>query len=199
MKEKKIRISTILLILVIILVVIIGVCIYKVQKDKSDTNNSSVNEATTEESELNDTNNSSVNEITTDESESNDTNNFQTESIDEEMEGKWNTYRAINSEGEDENLTSIFGTAYIQLGSYLQLNEDGTFLDAINPVTDGSNSVKGTYEILRNYNKIGDCYVKLNYEDGNTKILQKIYYEDNVASLTMKIGAEEGYYLDLKK
>ena len=111
----------------------------------------------------------------------------------------WNTFQLIDAENGEviQNLSSVLGTTYIQYGSYLELKEDGTFLDAIYPVTSGELSTEGTYTIAKDYYKIGDCYVFLNYSDGRTKTFMVIYYEDNVPVLSY---FEEGetYQIDLK-
>ena len=59
--------------------------------------------------------------------------------------GKWNTVSAVNVKtGEKtENIRDIFGSSYSQYGSYLELKADGTFVDAIEPITDGSKSNTG--------------------------------------------------------
>ena len=118
-----------------------------------------------------------------------------------EIIGRWNTYRAIEitTATEITNLAEVFGSS-IKYGSYLQLNEDGTFLDNISPVTDGSKSVKGTYIIQNNYKKLGDCYIVLNYDDGRTERLQRVYYDDsNVPSLSTEYNQGDIYQFDLKK
>ena len=79
--------------------------------------------------------------------------------------GTWRTYQAIDSKTAEkiDNLTMIFGTSYISYGSYLELNEDGTFFDCIYPITTDETSTTGTYTIERDYYKLGDCYIFLKY------------------------------------
>ena len=115
-----------------------------------------------------DTTSSSSNAITSSETE------------DSEIIGKWNTQKVSDLKANEtyDNLKDLYGSSYLEFGSYLQLNDDGTFVDAINPVTDGSTSTEGKYKILRSYNKLGDCYVELTYSDGRTEMLQRVYYDN---------------------
>ena len=219
MEEKKyikISLSNLLLLLAILVIIIMAYYIYSeknnYQKQTVDLDAKTSNIENTADN-LNEEGNIKYLDMNTDldndSSSTNNTDNYSkkeaennnttVKSNDEDIVGKWNTNRAVNSEGQTENLADVFGTSYIQFGSYLELNEDGTFLDAIYPVTDGSNSVKGTYEIKKNYKKLGDLYIILNYEDGRTKILQKVYYEDNVESLSTEYTNDQEYQFDLKK
>ena len=119
----------------------------------------------------------------------------------DEIIGKWNTVSGVHSEtGEKvENLREIFGSSVSEYGSYLELKEDGTFIDAIEPITNGSKSQTGTYEIKRNYNKQGDCYIILTYEDGTETKLQKVILdESNTSYLVLEKFINE-YQVTLKK
>lgn len=119
------------------------------------------------------------------------------ESNNDDIVGKWKTYSVKDSKGNEVSLMSFFGSSG-KYGSYLQLNEDGTFLDSIYPIMDERESNKGTYEILRDYLKIGDCYVELHYDDGKIKKFQRIYYADNIATLA-SWNIEDEYKFDLRK
>ena len=201
-KKKSINLSTIFLILTLILIVVMGYFIYKLYNNNLIANKEVENLreeiSSLEEKieELKETENDSVsidsdiNKIT--EEELNITEN-------EDIIGVWNTFQLIDAENGEviQNLSSVLGTAYIQYGSYLELKEDGTFLDAIYPVTSGELSTEGTYTIAKDYYNLGDCYVFLNYSDGRTKTFMVIYYEDNVPVLSY---FEEGetYQIDLK-
>ena len=102
------------------------------------------------------------------------------ETEDSEIIGNWNTQKVSDLKANEtyDNLKDLYGSSYLEFGSYLQLNDDGTFVDAINPVTNGSTSTEGKYKILRSYNKLGDCYVELTYSDGRTEMLQRVYYDN---------------------
>ena len=136
----------------------------------TNSNTTSTNTNTTKENTTtsSDTTSSSSNAITSSETE------------DSEIIGKWNTQKVSDLKANEtyDNLKDLYGSSYLEFGSYLQLNDDGTFVDAINPVTDGSTSTEGKYKILRSYNKLGDCYVELTYSDGRTEMLQRVYYDN---------------------
>lgn len=210
-KKKSINLSTIFLVLTLILIVVMGYFIYKLYNDNL-TANKKVENLNEEISSLE----SKIEELKKTEKE-NDFDNISIDSnssqvIDEKLNiteneesnedviGVWNTYQLIKAEDGEiiQNLSNVLGTAYIQYGSYLKLNEDGTFLDAIYSVTSGELSTEGTYTVAKDYYRVGDCYVFLNYLDGRTKTFMRIYYEDNVPVLSY---FEEGetYQIDLKK
>ena len=136
----------------------------------TSTNTNTTFQNTTKENTTtsSDTTSSSSNAITSSETE------------DSEIIGKWNTQKVSDLKANEtyDNLKDLYGSSYLEFGSYLQLNDDGTFVDAINPVTDGSTSTEGKYKILRSYNKLGDCYVELTYSDGRTEMLQRVYYDN---------------------
>ena len=69
----------------------------------------------------------------------------------DDIVGKWNAISAISAETGEKitNLRDIFGSSYSQYGSYLNLKNDGTFVDAIEPITDGSKATTGTYEVKK--------------------------------------------------
>ena len=127
------------------------------------------------------TNNTSTSINNTVVSKNEETTNNSNSNSDNEIFGKWNTDRVseLNTTKVYDNLVEFFGTSYIEFGSYLTLNEDHTFVDNIYPITDGLKATTGKYEILRNYNKIGDCYVELTYDDGRTIMLQSVYYDES--------------------
>lgn len=113
--------------------------------------------------------------------------------------GKWNTIKVMDmsSNIEYDNLKNLYGSSYLEFGSYLQLNDDGTFTDGIQPVTDGSESKTGKYEILRDYNKKGDCYIELTYSDGRKQMIQKVYL-DETENQYLTFNSNNMYY-ELKK
>lgn len=136
----------------------------------TSTNTNTTFQNTTKENTTtsSDTTSSSSNAITSSETE------------DSEIIGKWNTQKVSDLKANEtyDNLKDLYGSSYLEFGSYLQLNDDGTFVDAIQPVTNGSTSAEGKYKILRSYNKLGDCYVELTYSDGRTEMLQRVYYDN---------------------
>ena len=103
-----------------------------------------------------------------------------TTSSDDELIGKWNTVKVIDMQSGKsyDNLAQFFGTSYISYGSSLELKKDGSFIDAVSPVVENTQSTEGTYEILRNYYKNGDCYVELKYSDGKTLMIQRVTYDE---------------------
>ncbi len=119
----------------------------------------------------------------------------------DEMVGKWNTISAVSVEtGEKvENLREIFGSSYASYGSYLEIKSDGTFVDAIKPITDGSKASMGTYEVKRDYNKPGDCYVFLTYSDGSKAKLQRVILDDSDTYYLVLDDFIDGYQLTFKK
>ena len=118
-----------------------------------------------------------------------------------EFIGKWNTISAINSKTGDEtrNLTDVFGSSYNEFGSYLELKEDGTFINSIIPITDGSKSNIGKYTIKKDYMKQGDAYVILSYSDGGEEELQRVYLDDNNTPYLVLDSFVNDYQLYLKK
>lgn len=141
----------------------------------TNTNATNSNKTTTN------TNTTFQNTTTSNSTTSSDSNKVtSSETEDSEIIGKWNTQKVSDLKANEtyDNLKDLYGSSYLEFGSYLQLNDDGTFVDAINPVTDGSTSTEGKYKILRSYNKLGDCYVELTYSDGRTEMLQRVYYDN---------------------
>ncbi len=124
---------------------------------------------------------------------SNDTKN--------EFVGKWNTVKAVNSKTgkETNNLRDVFGSSFNEFGSYLELKEDNTFIDAIVPITDGSKSNTGKYTIKRDYFKVGDAYIFLSYQDGNEVKLQRVKLDDSDESYLVLDNIINDYQLYLKK
>ena len=138
--------------------------------NKTTTNTNTTFQNTTKENTTtsNSTTSSDSNKVTSSETE------------DSEIIGKWNTQKVSDLKANEtyDNLKDLYGSSYLEFGSYLQLNADGTFVDAIQPVTNGSTSTEGKYKILRSYNKLADCYVELTYSDGRTEMLQRVYYDN---------------------
>ena len=123
------------------------------------------------------------------------------EKSNDEIIGKWNAVSAVNAEtGEKiENLRDIFGSSYSQYGSYIDLKSDGTFTDAIKPITNGSKVTTGTYEIKKDYNKQGDLYVFLTYSDGTEAKLQKVIIDDSQTFYLVLENFIDGYQFTFKK
>ena len=143
---------------------------------------------------------------------SNKVNNNSNDKVDNDLEdnkdnlsddiiGKWDTVSAVNSEDgkETNNLKDVFGSSYSQYGSYLELKEDGTFIDAIQPISNGSRSTTGKYTIEKNYNKPGDCYVFLSYSDGTEDKLQRVVLDESNTYYLVLDGFINGYQLTLRK
>ena len=114
--------------------------------------------------------------------------------------GKWNTYEMIDSKtAKVLEPREVFGSGYGGI-SYLELKEDGTFKDFISPISSSEFIDEGKYEIKRNYNRNGDCYVILNYLDGRSLTLQKEYLSsDNIPSLVVSLNSKGDYEYHLKK
>lgn len=114
--------------------------------------------------------------------------------------GKWNTYEVVDSKtAKVLEPGEVFGSGY-RGTSYLELKEDGTFKDFISPILSSEFVDEGKYEIQRNYNRNGDCYVILNYLDGRSLTLQKEYLSsDNIPSLVIPVNSEGDYEYHLKK
>lgn len=114
--------------------------------------------------------------------------------------GKWNTYEMIDSKtAKVLEPREVFGSGYGGI-SYLELKEDGTFKDFISPISSSEFIDEGKYEIKRNYNRNGDCYVILNYLDGRSLTLQKEYLSsDNISSLVVPLNSKGDYEYHLKK
>ena len=114
--------------------------------------------------------------------------------------GKWNTYEMIDSKtAKVLEPREVFGSGYGGI-SYLELKEDGTFKDFISPISSSEFIDEGKYEVKRNYNRNGDCYVILNYLDGRSLTLQKEYLSsDNIPSLVVPLNSKGDYEYHLKK
>ncbi len=118
-----------------------------------------------------------------------------------EFIGKWQTISAVNLETGEKtnNLTDIFGSSFLQFGSYLELKEDETFFDALIPITNGSRSNTGKYTIKRNYKEKGDCYILLDYSDGYQEKLQRVFLDESKTPYLVLDNFINGYQLTLKK
>ena len=114
--------------------------------------------------------------------------------------GKWNTYEMIDSKtAKVLEPREVFGSGYGGI-SYLELKEDGTFKDFISPISSSEFIDEGKYEVKRNYNRNGDCYVILNYLDGRSLTLQKEYLSSaNIPSLVVPLNSKGDYEYHLKK
>lgn len=126
-------------------------------------------------------------------------NDYEEKSYEDSMVGTWNTVSVMDMSTAETytNLKDIFGTSYITYGSYLKLNADKTFEDFTYPVTNSKTPTSGTYEILRNYYKMGDCYVQLKYSNGETITAQRVFRDNtNTAYLTFN---RDNLSYDLKK
>ncbi len=115
--------------------------------------------------------------------------------------GRWDSVMALNSEDATEttNLRDVFGSSYSEYGSYMEFKDDGTFVDRIQPITNGSQADSGTYKIEKNYNKPGDCYVFLTYSDGRNSKLQKVILDDSDVSYLVLEEFVNGYQITLRK
>lgn len=227
MEEKQkitINLSTILLIIAIIIIIVMGYFIYKLYNANSESKtkveylNNEINNLkstitnlqetinigskneTSSSSNTTNTVHDNSNIISTDKTSETESPQKPKQENNEDIIGIWKTYQAHDTQTTEtiDDLTEIFGTSYISYGSYLKLNEDGTFLDAIYPVTSGEQSIEGTYKIEKNYYKEGDCYVFLNYSDGRAKTFMRIYYEENEPVLSC-FDPGDTYQFDLKK
>ncbi len=116
-----------------------------------------------------------------------------------ELIGLWKTYQATDSETNEiiTDLTQVFGSAYLSFGSTLKLNDDGTFLDSIYPITSNEVSVKGTFKIKRDLYEQGDCYIVLTYSDETEKKFA-VTYENKVPILSSS-DIDQDYQFDLRK
>ena len=224
-KSENKRVVTILLIIAVIIIITMGYFMYKMNnenneaKTKIENLNSEVSNLKSTITNLQETinnnskNNNSIETNTTHTTVEDNSNTSNTDKTGEstppqtpkqennkDIIGTWKTYQVHDVQSSETivDLTKIFGTSYISYGSYLKLNEDGTFLDAIYPVTSGEESIEGTYQIEKNYYKEGDCYVFLNYSDGRTKTFMIIYYEENEPVLSC-FEPGDTYQFDLKK
>ena len=114
--------------------------------------------------------------------------------------GKWNTYEMIDSKtAKVLEPREVFGSGYGGI-SYLELKEDGTFKDFISTISSSEFIDEGKYEVKRNYNRNGDCYVILNYLDGRSLTLQKEYLSSaNIPSLVVPLNSKGDYEYHLKK
>lgn len=136
-----------------------------------------------------------------DEISNNDINENHKENEEDEIIGKWNTISAVNSDtGEKvENLRDIFGSSYSQYGSYFEFREDNTFIDALEPITNGNKATTGTYEVKKNYNRPGDCYIFLTYSDGTESKLEKVILDDSNTSYLVLENLVNGYQFSFQK
>lgn len=119
----------------------------------------------------------------------------------DEVVGKWNAVSAVSVEtGEKiENLRNIFGSSYTEYGSYLEFKSDGTFVDAIEPVTNGTKVTTGIYELKKDYNQKGDFYVFLTYSDGTEAKLQRVILDDSNIYYLVLDNFINGYQLTFQK
>lgn len=87
--------------------------------------------------------------------------------------GIWNTEYAFTLEGTEVDLYTLFGTGYINYGSKLILNEDGTFKDMIQPIQSNEFSNTGRWECYENMD-VSDMIraeIVLKYDDGREEHL----------------------------
>ena len=83
-----------------------------------------------------------------------------------------------------ENLTEIFGTSYINAGSRFTFNEDGSFEDYINPVTEGDRYRKGTY--VFDITEVSDSAI------------EGIEYDNSIKTVTVIVtDVDEDGYLEI--
>ena len=227
--EKKISLSTFLLFIAIIAIVVMGIFIYKLNNDKTaevqkstefqaqvNSLSTTINDLQNKINSISNTKNTNTETNTNSNTGSNYSLNTNTtadsttqkaaerdnrETKNDEIVGKWNAYKAVNSNDRNEttNMRVLFGSSYEEFGSYIELKKDGSFLDAIQPITDGSKSVKGSYTIERNYYKEGDCYIFLTYSDGSKNTLQRVYYDDSSTPYLVLDSLIGDYQISFKK
>lgn len=125
----------------------------------------------------------------------------QEENASEDLTGRWDSCRAVNSETGEEtrNMSDVFGSSVVQFGSFLELKDDGTFTDAINPITDGSESTTGQYTVKRDYMMVGDAYVFLTYSDGREEELQLLDLDGNGEPYLVFNSFINGYQISLSR
>ena len=185
-----VSLTSILLCISIVIIIVMAYYIYNLN-----------NEVTNLKEELSKTNTTSENSSNSDKSDKKNNQNSDSKNtdIDSEIVGVWKTYDAIDSETGEiiTTLSKVFGTSYLSFGSTLKLNENGTFLDSIYPITSSEVSVEGTYTVKKDLYKSGDCYIFLTYDDKTEKTLF-ITYENKVPILTSAFEGER-YQFDLKK
>ena len=84
--------------------------------------------------------------------------------------GRWNNFKAISKETNEEvPLGDIFGSSVGQFGSYIELDEDGSFKECITPITEGLEDITGTYALREN--STGKFQMYLEYNDGRLEKL----------------------------
>lgn len=88
--------------------------------------------------------------------------------------GKWNSQYAVDLQGEKVDLSNLLGSGYASYGSKLILNEDGTFVNEIQPIQSNEFSNTGTWEYKENleFSEMIGVGVILKYTDGREEKLQ---------------------------
>ena len=168
------------------------------KKEEKDSNISTTDKSENKKTDDTNTSVNSTQNTTVSKTNDNDATKKET-NVNSDLVGKWNTVKVkdMSSNMDYDNLKELYGSSYLEYGSYLQLNSDGTFIDGIQPITDGSESKTGKYEVLRDYNKKGDCYIDLTYSDGRKQMIQKVYL-DETENQYLTFDSNNMYY-ELKK
>lgn len=186
-KKIKISLKTLILLIIIILVVILALIIgYTVINEKNNLKEEKSNgESKTEILKMNEK------IINSDSKEQNQITN-------EMLTGDWEFKNVTDKNRKEISSMEVFGSSGVN--GYFTFLENGRF---INNLTGGNSSEfinEGKYEVKRNYNKYGDCYMILNYIDGRSLTFQRVYFsDDKVPTLVSSTNGKSGYEYYLKK
>lgn len=115
------------------------------------------------------------------------------------ISGKWYIVSAVNGNNAMKitNMSEIFGSSYQKKEYYLELNENGTFVDTIISSIDKNKSNKGTYKVENDFYKIGDCHIFFTYSDGSEMELKRVYYDESYTSYLPYNITKDGVYYEL--
>lgn len=170
----------------------------------TSNNVQNTNQSTNQTNTTSATNNTITNTNTTESVSKNQKENQDEKTNKESVIGKWKMYEAIDPEtGKQVEISNAnFGSGYSG-ESYLILNSDGTFEDYLATITSSEFSTEGTYKVMENYYKQGDCYIVFKYSDGREATIQMVYYsDDGVPSLCIPANGDMssyGYEFHMKK
>ena len=175
-RNNNLSLSNILLCISIVIIILMGIYINNLSNELESLKQSNLN-----------------NEIITN-SNSESNKKVETEKkFNDEIVGLWKTYQ-INDLETNNTITSLskfFGTSYLSFGSTLKLNDDGTFLDSIYPITSSDISTEGTYKVTKDSNQSDELYIVLEYSDKTEKTFT-LTYENKSPILTSSF--ENGKY-----
>ena len=176
----------------------------EVNTNQPSNNVQNTNQSTNQTNTTSATNNTITNTNTTESVSKNQKENQDEKTNKESVIGKWKMYEAIDPEtGKQVEISNAnFGSGYSG-ESYLILNSDGTFEDYLATITSSEFSTEGTYKVMENYYKQGDCYIVFKYSDGREAAIQMVYYsDDGVPSLCIPANGDMssyGYEFHMKK